>query len=209
MEVLNDKKLDSIYQTINKEKKQMNTSLKDLFKNAEPVNAFLEFTNEESLYKVENKLHNDAKSKLNLNRIFAGVDNKYYKNTKTKESFYESSISGELLLIELKPKKWQITQTSKKIGNHLCYKAIDIESDNKKIKPIVWFTPSIPVSFGPKEYSGLPGLVLEVELFNSKIIATKIILNPKTKIEIKKPVKGEHITSEKYYKMMMNYKKRV
>ena len=66
----------------------------------------------------------------------------------------------------------------KKIGSYLCYKAIDVESDNQLKKPIAWFSPLIPVNFGPKEYIGLPGLVLEVEMAGSTITATKIILNP-------------------------------
>jgi GLPGLI family protein len=208
MEAFNEKKLDSVYQTINKDKskKKMNSYLKDMFRNVESVNAFLEFNHQESLYKLETKLQNDSKSKFNLNRILAGGDDIYYSNGKDKEYYYESSIFGELLLIEMKPKKWKITQESKKIGNYVCYKAIDVESENKVKKPIAWFTPLIPVSFGPKEYSGLPGLVLEVEMAGSTITATKIILNPTEEIVIKKPSKGKKITAEAYREMMEGFK---
>jgi GLPGLI family protein len=78
----------------------------------------------------------------------------------------------------------------------LCYKAIDIASENKKMKPIVWFTPQIPVSFGPLDYSGLPGLVILVEMSKRTISVSEIILNPKDEIIIKKPIKGKKMTAE-------------
>jgi GLPGLI family protein len=58
------------------------------------------------------------------------------------------------------------------------------------MKPIVWFTPQILVSFGPKEFTGLPGLVILVKMYNRTISASKIVLNPKEKIEIIKLKKG-------------------
>ena len=90
----------------------------------------------------------------------------------------------------------------------MCFKAIDIESKNTKMKPLVWFTPEIPVSFGPKEFSGLPGLVLLVEMHKRRIEATKIILNPAEEIEITKPEKGKKITAEEIEKRGKSFWKR-
>lgn len=84
----------------------------------------------------------------------------------------------------------------------MCYKAIDIGSENIKMKPIVWFTPQITVSFGPLEYNGLPGLVILVEMGKRTISASKIVLNPKQKIVFKKLIKGDRITEEKYKEKM-------
>ena len=100
------------------------------------------------------------------------------------------------MLIEIDEKKWEITQESKKIGNYLCYKAIDIASTNRKMKPVVWFTPEISISFGPLKYNGLPGLVILVEMSKRTISVSEIILNPEEEIIIKKPTKGEKITAE-------------
>ena len=80
----------------------------------------------------------------------------------------------------------------------MCFKAIDITSTNTKMKPIVWFTPQIPVSFGPLEYNGLPGLVILVEMYNRTISASKIVLNPKEKIKLKKLIKGDRVTEEEF-----------
>ncbi len=197
MEALNEKKLDSVIKTTSKNKKA-NSFLKEMFKNADDVKAYLTFTNKESIYKIEDILQNDSKSKLNLNRILAGANDIYYKNIESEENYRKSSTFGELMLIEIESKKWQITQESKTIGNYLCYKAININSKNTKMKPIAWFTPLIPISFGPKEFSGLPGLILEIEMFNSKIVATKIVLNPDEKISIEKPNKGKRVSVKEY-----------
>tara|TARA_R110002050_G_scaffold295071_1_gene453510 strand:+ start:185 stop:910 length:726 start_codon:yes stop_codon:yes gene_type:complete len=206
MEAFSEKKLDSIIKSTSNNKKA-NIFLKEMFKNADDVKASLAFTNKESIYIIEDNLQNDGKSKLNLNRILAGASDIYYKNIELEENYRESSSLGELMLIEIESKKWQITQESKTIGNYLCYKAIDINSRNTKMKPIAWFTPLIPISFGPKEYSGLPGLILEVEMFNSKIVATKIVLNPNEEIIIEKPSKGKRITIEEYDDFIKKFEK--
>ena len=178
---------------------------KSIYKNIKDVKTTLVFSNVESLYFVEDKMQNEGKTILNINRIFAGGDNKYYKNTKTKEYFYQNNLE-ELLLTDLPEKKWQIIQESKKIGNYLCFKAIDIASKNTKMKPVVWFTPQIPVSFGPKEFNGLPGLVVLVEMTKRAISISEIVLNPKKEIKVKKPIKGRKETIEENNKRMESYK---
>lgn len=196
MESFTKEKIDSISKSFKKRNSRMDKWMRDIFENTPNVNAYLEFSGEESLYFVEDKMQNEGKVAFNMNRIFAGADNKYYKNTKTKDYFNTSDVFGEPLLIEIEPKKWKITQESKKIGKYLCFKSIDIESKNKKMKPVVWFTPEIPISFGPKEFNGLPGLVILVEMSKRTISASEIILNPKKEIIIKKPTKGKKITAD-------------
>jgi GLPGLI family protein len=200
MTPISDKKIDSLSKKSEFKNVKMNKWLSNILKNTPDVNAYLDFVDGESMYYVEEKMVVDGKSTLNMNRVSAGGDNKIYKNTKTKEYLKENV--RENLLIEKEEKKWQITQESKQIGNYLCFKAIDIESTNTKMKPIVWFTPQIPVSFGPKEFTGLPGLVILVEMKNRTISTSKIVLNPKEKIVFKKLIKGDRITEEKYNENM-------
>ena len=138
MESYTKEKIDSISKNLKTKNVKMDKWMRDILENTPDVNAYLEFSNEASLYFVEDKMENDGKKTFNMNRVFAGGDNIYYKNTETKEYFNESSTFGELMLIEIEPKKWQITQESKKIGNYVCFKAIDIASTNKKMKPVVW-----------------------------------------------------------------------
>ena len=125
----------------------------------------------------------------------------------------------------LKNYNWDITQESKKIGGYTCYKAISItkvtkkelqeyevekvkQSKNKtsffnlekpKDKKItVWYNPEIPVSHGPNQYWGLPGLIMEVNENNLIILCSKVILNPKDKKSIKAPKNGKVISQNAY-----------
>lgn len=207
MSPISDKKIDSIAKKSKVKNIRMNNWFKTVLKNTSDVNAYLDFTNEESLYYVERKMQNDGKSLLNMNETFAGGDDKYYNNQITKELFHQSDVFGELSLIDLPIKKWRITQETKIIVGYLCYKAIDLSYKNNST--YAWFTPQIPVSFGPKKFVGLPGLVLEVQLKRRKIIAAKIILNPKRKIEIRKPIKGKKVSVEEAEKRYSSFWKSI
>ena len=65
-----------------------------------------------------------------------------------------------------------------------------------------WYTPQIPVSTGPGEYHGLPGLILEVTADRTVILCTKIVMNPQEKEEINRPDTGEVVTREAYNTIM-------
>ena len=61
-----------------------------------------------------------------------------------------------------------------------------------------WYSPQVPVSHGPSEYWGLPGLILEVSAGDTVMLCTKIVLNPAEKVEIEAPDKGKEITKSAY-----------
>ena len=61
-----------------------------------------------------------------------------------------------------------------------------------------WYTLQIPVSHGPAEYWGLPGLILEVSAGNTTILCSKIVMNTQEKIKIEAPEKGKEITKKEY-----------
>lgn len=73
----------------------------------------------------------------------------------------------------------------------------DIETP-KEIEVTAWYTPQIPVSQGPGDFWGLPGLILEVNTDKTTILCSKIIMNPKEKVEIVAPKKGTVVSREKY-----------
>ena len=68
----------------------------------------------------------------------------------------------------------------------------------EEIAVTAWYTPQIPVSNGPADYWGLPGLILEINADRTTILCTKIVMNPDEKEEIKIPSKGEEVTQEEY-----------
>jgi GLPGLI family protein len=63
---------------------------------------------------------------------------------------------------------------------------------------VVWYTPMIPVSQGPGDYWGLPGLILEVNVGNTVILCNKVVMNPEEKTKIKILEKGNAVTKKEY-----------
>ncbi len=72
----------------------------------------------------------------------------------------------------------------------------------KEIEIVAWYTPQIPVSQGPGEFYGLPGLILEVQADRTSILCSKIVLNPKEAKEIERPTKGQKVSQEEYQKIV-------
>ena len=130
--------------------------------------------------------------------ILIGYEELYY-NLKDKLLF---SDYGEFLIKTPSNHNWNISSESKKIDNYLCYKATYTESytarDGKTKERVItaWFCPELPYSFGPLEFNGLPGLILELEKNGNKVVAKSIILSKK-EIELKIPNK-KTITKEQY-----------
>lgn len=72
----------------------------------------------------------------------------------------------------------------------------------KEIEVTAWYTPQIPISQGPGDYWGLPGLILEINADRTTILCSKIIMNPEEKEVIKAPTKGEEVTKNEYNEIM-------
>ncbi|KAB1157358.1 GLPGLI family protein [Tenacibaculum aiptasiae] len=72
----------------------------------------------------------------------------------------------------------------------------------KEIKVTAWYTPQIPVSNGPENYGGLPGLILEINEGRTTILCTEIVMNSSEKVEIKEPKKGKKVSKKEYAEIM-------
>jgi GLPGLI family protein len=72
----------------------------------------------------------------------------------------------------------------------------------REVVVTAWYTPMIPVQNGPGEYSGLPGLILELNVFRTTILCSKIVLNPKEGEVIKILTKGKEVTKKEYNKIV-------
>ena len=150
----------------------------------------------------------------------SGNGSVYFKNINEKRFVNQTEIMGKRFLVKdsLPNYQWELSTETKNIGNYTCYKATftrevedikmvfeDGESKEDKIKKIVtttaWYTPQVPVSNGPDNYQGLPGLILEINDGERLIVCTEIILNPSEKIEVKAPEKGEIVSQEAYDKI--------
>ena len=143
----------------------------------------------------------DKRPKLNFLQTFGGgASGIYYSNSKEKLTVAQQLTFGELFLVTYAFPDWEITNETKKIGEFTCYKAIRKKKSNDNAEDVVWFTPQIPVQFGPILYNGLPGLVLEVQVGKIRVIASKIKLNTEQAIIIEQPIKGVKMAQEEFRK---------
>ncbi|TDD99197.1 GLPGLI family protein [Flavobacterium cellulosilyticum] len=96
-------------------------------------------------------------------------------------------------------------------------KEVSVATDNKEKKTnfmsemdipkdlivTAWYTPEIPVNQGPENYWGLPGLILEVNDGKTVMLCSKIVLNPKVKVDIKASSKGKVISQKDYDELVV------
>jgi GLPGLI family protein len=186
----------------------------------------LSFNKEESIFKEEEQLESPKPQGMVFVMVESGGSDVMYKNTKEKRYTNQNESFSKLFLIKdkLKDMKWQLGSETKNIGDYTCYKAtlkrevevaqsgISINGDKnldketapkmKEITITAWYTPQIPVNTGPREYYGLPGLILEVNDGTETLMCSKIVLNPKKAIAIKEPTKGKKISQKKYDAIM-------
>lgn len=66
----------------------------------------------------------------------------------------------------------------------------------EEVEVTAWFTPQIPVSNGPGEFTGLPGLILELNVYRTTLLCSKIVMNPKESEKIEAPTKGKKLLAK-------------
>ena len=108
----------------------------------------------------------------------------YVNEGESKYQILKSSdIIGDYIMNFEKKADWILSNETKIINGYTCYKATSISSnesgwvDNSKFNITAWYTPKIPVPFGPIGYHGLPGLILEVQNSITTLYVKEISLN--------------------------------
>jgi len=186
----------------------------------------LTFNKQESIFDEEEKLDAISGATDSWGKNFS--PGKQYKNVKANELVQSQEFYGKKFLVKdkLQVIEWEMHSETKQIGKYNCFKATasiptaelawynfswsearqntsdsgdDKSEDEVKMTEIVaWYSPQIPVSHGPSDFWGLPGLILEVNNGNTTMLCSKIIMNPDEKIEIEAPKKGNEITKKAY-----------
>ena len=205
---INGKKLDEYISEKRKsiKDKKLISSLDKVYFYTKPINSKLIFSDAKGLFTVEDKLSVDIHDLgQRILKTSTGGSKEYFYDDKSKIYLIKDCESvDECFIYENTFLKWNLTQESKEINGFLCYKATRSEG-----KVIAWYSPKIPIGFGPKGEYGLPGLILELEIGNIIFKASKIIINPKEKIKVEKPKGGKFITMEEYKEIMNKVKKSV
>lgn len=192
------------------EKKQVQARLKNRLEKT----YILSFNKHESLFIEEEKLDAISGATDSWGSNFSRGHQ--YKNIKDTSLVQAQEFYGKKFLVKDKLQKfnWVMSSESKQIGNYLCFKAIatvptselawfdfswgDLQAPSSKSEGTIpmtaveaWYTLQIPIGHGPAEYWGLPGFILEVSAGNTTILCSEITLNPKEKVKIEAPDKGE------------------
>lgn len=167
----------------------------------------LEFNNSQSRFIRSNSLALDESRKEQLYDQMASSryssSYEYYLDNKLKTGMFRYNTRGMLVKQGVKDKDWVISTESKIIGDYLCYKAVyyrsylNAKGIDKTVPVIAWFAPSLPYRYGPKQYCGLPGLILELHEAASTFLATDIKIEKEKQIKIEFP-KGKVITEKEY-----------
>ncbi len=184
----------------------------------------LSFSKSKSIYKEDVKL-NSPKPQVGGMQVMiiggGGGSDIFFKDVNEKRYVNKTEVMGKRFLIKdsIPDFKWELSSETKNIGNYTCYKATfsreeeqthlnmddgDVKEVTKKVKVLTtaWYTAEIPVSNGPREFGGLPGLILELKEGDLTIVCTEIVMNPSEKIKIEEPNKGKVISQAKYEKIM-------
>lgn len=171
---------------------------------AKMVDFNLDYNLESAIFYLPEQLEIE-KGRLKILKRLGRFNGKYYTNN--KKTIHEKNSFGQDFLVDIPKFEWNITSISKNIGSYKCFKATTtkIAEGSRGVfeqKIIAWFAPEIPFNFGPKEYNGLPGLIIQLEEGNISYILKKINVIEKTIIE--KPGKGKKITQQEFDKISKN-----
>ncbi len=147
------------------------------------------------------------------------------KQTQYEErAFFEKEF---LIVDSLKQYKWKLSEETKTIAKQLCKKATTMitapqmrmrisrggenntdSAANAPMKPketelVVWYAENIPVSVGPENYSGLPGVIMEMNVDNGASVTTAVEVSAKyPKKELIQPTKGEKMNRAQFQENM-------
>lgn len=97
---------------------------------------------------------------------------------------------------ELKQYKWKIIATEQReILGHTCMKAEYQDTSNLVT---AWFAPQIPLSYGPADFTGLPGLILAVSDGEDRIILATTVETNISEVSIDKPASKKTYTRDEF-----------
>ncbi|RIA10712.1 GLPGLI family protein [Flavobacteriaceae bacterium MAR_2010_72] len=184
----------------------------------------LSFNKEASIYKEEESLAPPQPAGVQVVMFTSGGADILFKNFKEQRYVNQNDVFGKIFLVKdkLKQLEWKLESETKNIGDYTCFKATttreqaklvggisinrdkDLDADADKapemetITITAWYTPQIPVTTGPGNYHGLPGLILEVNDGTETVICSKIVLNPQDAIVISEPKKGKIVSQAEF-----------
>jgi GLPGLI family protein len=175
-------------QTVQKMKKEMPSASYEL-----------KFNDKKAIFKMKKKMSVDHTIDFDDIAGFSDADGEFFTDLVNEMRLRKIRAWNKDYIIRSSFPQWKIINQEKNILGYECLKATTKKQlDNGDLIEVnAWFTKDIPFSFGPKEYVGLPGLILEIEERGIRFYATQVNLNDKT-YSIKLPEVDKSITRTKF-----------
>lgn len=181
----------------------------DLYKKIDEYKSYINYeltgTKKGFIFKKNILMNNDTYDEeiLNIASLVVGFPDAEYD--KTEDKLYE--LFDNVKILNKKNYRWVITDSVKYIDNIKCIYAMgfcDRDSNGKMHSTAcsAWFSPEMFFNYGPSCIMNLPGLVLEFEIANKKVVAKKIeLIDKETVLKFSKNrivTSGEFINAMPY-----------
>lgn len=137
-------------------------------------------------------------------------DYQIYRNFEKETKTDIIGMLGKTYVIEdsLKAPSWKVMNKIKEVAGRMCMMAVT-EDTIKSQKITAWFANDLPVSGGPELYTGLPGMILELDINDGDIIITALDIKMKPvaaeDINLPKKVKGRKINDKQYKELVASH----
>jgi GLPGLI family protein len=184
---------------------------KEIYNKIKPFSGELKFSlsynQNQAVFKSinENNINKDDKLALIYGKYFEYYIDRISKKTYrfNEESFIFFDKNQYLVFKEIN-ENWQITNEQKIIDGRNCFKAIIYETAfykkyNPQVKIEAWFCPEIPISLGPLNYNGLPGLIFELNFNNVSYVIDTINFSKDISLNFPNLEESTLISEENYY----------
>ncbi len=150
---------------------------------------------------------------------FGGSDDLSYQNFETGKRVDQRATNSKNYVVEdsIEKLSWKLSGESKTILGHTVQKATSeryskrfvMSMENGEMKRqeqpdttviTAWFAPDIPVPAGPEFQGQLPGLILELNMNNGRVVYQALEISQKVNLASIKEPKGKRITAAEFNK---------
>lgn len=192
----------------------------------------LDYLSQEEKDRIKLTWGNDDENKTKMKLVFTPTQSKYtyesdqassddgryswrqrefqiYRNFDKEQKTELLEMLGKTYLVDdsLTAPRWKVMNQIKDVNGHVCMLAVT-EDTIKKQKVSAWFAHDIPVSAGPEQYYGLPGLIMELDINEGDVVVTATRVELKKvgeEINLPKKMKGKKITNAEYRSLLSNH----
>jgi len=161
------------------------------------------FADNKSLYKIiEEEPDLSEQPQGGVVMRFGGNDNIFYKDFTTQLAVEKRSLMEKEFLVEdsIRNVSWKLVEgETKTVAGHACKKATGKSLMGLDLQ--AWYAEDMSIPAGPAQFSGLPGLILALDVNQGEIVyVAKEIKTTVKKTDIKAPVKGKKVTPAEFAK---------